>query len=60
MKLRSRGVADHPRIMIPTLWTSAYGRRGNALTRFVAKLAVRVGEFVRELSRHDRDTFMSL
>ena len=46
--------------MIPTLWTSAYGRRGNALTRFVAKLAVRVGEFVRELSRHDRDTFMSL
>ncbi|MEV6236638.1 hypothetical protein [Lentzea sp. NPDC051838] len=46
--------------MIPTLWTSAYGRRGNAFTRFVARLAVRVGEFVRELSCYDRDTFMSL
>lgn len=46
--------------MMPTLWTSAYGRRGNAFTRFLAKLAVRAGEFVRELSRYERDTFMTL
>ncbi|SDH46058.1 hypothetical protein SAMN05216553_1232 [Lentzea fradiae] len=46
--------------MFPPLWTSAYGRRGNTITRFFAKLAVRVGEFLRELSRYDRDTFMTL
>lgn len=46
--------------MVPPLWTSAYGRRGNAATRFVAKLAVRAREFVRELARYDRDTFMTL
>ncbi|MEU7481725.1 hypothetical protein AB0A63_37515 [Lentzea sp. NPDC042327] len=46
--------------MIPQLWTSAYGRRGNALTRFAARLAVRTTELLRALARHDRNTFMSL
>jgi hypothetical protein len=46
--------------MIPPLWNSAYGRRGNALTRFAARLAVRTTELLRALSRYERDTFMTL
>ncbi|MDX8032602.1 hypothetical protein SK803_20500 [Lentzea sp. BCCO 10_0856] len=46
--------------MIPALWTMAYGERGNALTRGVARLAVRTTEFLRALSRCGHDTFTIL
>lgn len=46
--------------MIPALWTTAYGERGNALTRLVARLTIRTTEFLRALSRCGHDTFMTL
>ena len=46
--------------MIPALWTAAYGERGNALTRLVAKLTIRTSEFLRALSRYSHDTFTTL